>query len=220
MFEHLIQSYGAFGVFVGAGVEGETAAFLGGVLAHRHIIAFWQVALAAGLGSFVADQFFFLAGRWGKSLQWVQKMTDSALMSRVTGLLETHPTKFILAFRFIYGMRTISPVAIGLSNIPATRFLILNGIAAAVWGITIPAVGYLFGNAVEALFGRLHTHIHFLIAVGVCIAIVVIGAVLSRHFIGQSQGSGTSLFRDAGRHVTGTDDERNDKDKGERHHRG
>ncbi len=48
-------------------------------------------------------------------------------------LLERHPTGFILAFRFLYGMRTISPVIIGLSGVPFRKFLLLNAIAAGIW---------------------------------------------------------------------------------------
>ncbi len=48
-------------------------------------------------------------------------------------------TGFILAFRFIYGMRTVSPVIIGLSSVSARRFVVLNAVAAIVWGVVISA---------------------------------------------------------------------------------
>jgi membrane protein DedA with SNARE-associated domain len=164
MLQHMIENYGALAVFVGAAVEGETAVFVGGVLAHRNFLPYWQVALAACLGSFLADQLFFLAGRYAGELALVRKMKAAPITTRILGILERHPTGFILAFRFIYGMRTASPLAIGLSKIPALRFLLLNAVAAIIWGIVIAAIGYLFGHAVEALFGRLRLHLHLLMA--------------------------------------------------------
>jgi membrane protein DedA with SNARE-associated domain len=172
LLERLIGEYGVLAVFLGAAAEGETAAFLGGVFAHRQLIPYWQAALAACLGSFAADQFFFLAGRYATKWSYVQKLLGSKPIERVTRLLEAHPTGFILAFRFIYGIRTISPVAIGVSTVSALRFVTLNAIAALIWGVLITAIGFLAGQTVEVLLGRLQLHLHLLIALA-CVAILV-----------------------------------------------
>ncbi|MCP1316163.1 hypothetical protein [Halomonas sp. 707D7] len=39
-FEHLVTNYGSLGLFLGAGLEGEAVAMLGGILSHRHLIGF------------------------------------------------------------------------------------------------------------------------------------------------------------------------------------
>lgn len=165
MFERLISEYGIFAILVGAGIEGETVAFLGGIFAHRHLLPYWQVAAAAALGSFIADQIFFQIGRAASRLQIIQKVSDKPPAARVRLLLERHPTGFVLAFRFIYGMRTISPIIIGISGVPAMTFIALNAIAAAIWGIVATSLGYLLGGVVEALVGRLELHQHLIIGV-------------------------------------------------------
>jgi len=180
LLHDLIADYGVLAIFLGAVAEGETAVFLGGVFAHRHILAYWQVALAASLGSFLTDQALFLAGRYAARSPFVGRITAAPVMKKVTSFLETHPTGFIFAFRFIYGMRTVSPVAIGLSKVPAVRFLALNSAAAFLWGLAISATGYLFGNAIEVLFGRLRLHIHFLIAVVVAVVAAATLAIIMR----------------------------------------
>lgn len=174
--EHLISQYGVLAVFLGAAFEGETAVFLGGVFAHRHFMSWWEAATAAAIGSFAADQAWFFAGRYANRLALVQRFLKTDAAQKVSQLLEAHPTGFILAFRFIYGMRTVSPIAIGLSSVPALRFVILNFIAAVVWAVLITTIGYLFGNAVEMLFVRLKLHLHMLIAIA---AIAVILAALA-----------------------------------------
>jgi len=60
--EHLVANYGSFGLFVGASLEGEASAMLGGILSHQHLIEFWPAIIALALGSFLADQVFFLLG--------------------------------------------------------------------------------------------------------------------------------------------------------------
>ncbi len=199
-FEHfsletLISQYGVLAVFLGAAFEGETAVFLGGVFAHRHFMTWWEAATAAALGSFAADQAWFLAGRYANRLALVQRFLKTDTAQKVNQLLETHPTVFILAFRFIYGMRTVSPIAIGLSSVPVTRFVILNFIAAIVWAVLITTIGYLFGNAVEMLFGRLRLHVHLVIAIVVIAVVVAVSAFVSRRYLAAlyrsaSQGSG------------------------------
>ena len=183
MLQHLIETYGVIAILLGAAIEGETAAFLGGVIAHRHLVAYWQVATAAAAGSFAADQIIFLIGRRFKDASIVKRLTDTPALKRVTTLLETYPVGFILAFRFISGMRTISPITIGLSKVPTSRFLVLNFIAAATWGVLITGVGFLFGNAVEVLVGRLHLHLHLLIAFATAVAVLIVATLVSRRYL-------------------------------------
>jgi hypothetical protein len=43
--DSLIAHYGLAAIFLGAGTEGEAAAVAGGIVAHRKLIALWQVGL-------------------------------------------------------------------------------------------------------------------------------------------------------------------------------
>lgn len=180
MLEGLIARYGLLAVLIGSGIEGETVVFLGGVSAHRHILPFWAVVGAAAVGSFIGDQIFFLLGRRASSWTWVRKATSNTVAGRVNSLLERYPTGFIFAFRFIYGMRTISPVVIGLSGIPAAKFVALNGLAALVWAFTISIAGYLFSGAIETMLGRLQLHVHMIIGLLFAIAVAAILTLWAR----------------------------------------
>jgi hypothetical protein len=61
-----------------------------------------------------------------------QMMGDRALEH-----IRKHPDIWVLSFRFVYGLRTVMPVAIGLSGYPPGRYLLLNGIGAAVWATAL-----------------------------------------------------------------------------------
>ncbi|MHA4875595.1 DedA family protein, partial [Enterococcus faecium] len=61
----------------------------------------------------------------------------------------------IFAFRFLYGFRTISPVAIGTTKVSARLFVLVNGVSAIVWGVVFTGVGYLFGHGFEKAIERL-----------------------------------------------------------------
>lgn len=139
--ETLIAQYGLAAIFLGAGLEGETAVVTGGVLAHQHLLPLWGTAAAAVGGSFAADQVFFLAGRRYRDTARVRKIAAKPAFAKALDTLERHPTIFILGFRFLYGLRTVSPIAIGTSHVPARTFLLLNAVAAAVWASCLPASG-------------------------------------------------------------------------------
>ena len=172
-FELLIAKYGLLAVFLGAGIEGETIVILGGVFAHRHLLTFWEAAAAAATGSFIADQVFFFTGRHARRWPRIQKIVGRPAFQRATRLLERHPASFIFAFRFIYGLRTISPVAIGMSDVPTGKFIAVNAVAAVIWGTVFTTIGYLFGQGIEQIFGHLPLHRHVLIAIASAIAVVI-----------------------------------------------
>ena len=152
--EALLHHYGLAALFVGAGVEGETVVVGGGLLAHKGYVSLGGAMAAASAGSFVADQLFFLAGRRFRGHRWVRRFTEKPAFARALTALERYPIGFIFAFRFIYGLRTVSPIAIGTSRVEARLFLIVNAVAAIVWGVSFTTIGYLFGRQVEHLLHR------------------------------------------------------------------
>ena len=174
--EAIIARYGIVAVFAGAGFEGETAAIAGGLLAHQGYFTLPAAMVAAALGSFVADQLFFLLGRRFRERRWVRKAQQRPAFARALGLLERYPRAFVFAFRFIYGIRTVSPVAIGTSNVPTRTFIAMNAVAAAVWGPLFVGLGFLFGHAIEAAFGHVHGVRH-VVLLAIVAAVIAIGAV-------------------------------------------
>ncbi|HEU0066341.1 MAG TPA: DedA family protein [Sphingomonas sp.] len=176
--EALVARYGLAALFVGAGVEGETVTVAGGMLAHRGLLPLPGAMIAAAAGSFVADQMFFAAGRHFRERPRVQRIAARPAFAKALAALERHPTGFIVAFRFLYGLRTISPIAIGTTRVSMRRFVVLNALAAAMWGVLFTGVGYLFGQGFERLMGRVRpSHETLLAGIGaVLLLVLAIGA--------------------------------------------
>jgi membrane protein DedA with SNARE-associated domain len=154
--ETLLADYGLLAILVLTFFEGETVVIIAGFLSHEGYFNPYTLCLAAFLGTFAGDQAWFYLGRRHANFKIVQKVTTVPQFARVIRLIETHPIKFILSFRFVYGIRNISPVALGLSRISALKYFILNGIAAAVWAVTFTSIGYFFGQAAETFIGRIN----------------------------------------------------------------
>ncbi|MET1079309.1 MAG: DedA family protein [Pseudomonas sp.] len=155
MLEQLLQDYGYLALFLGTFFEGETILVLAGFLASRGYLQIDLVLLTAFFGSYSGDQLWYYLGRHkGRALlarkpRW-QVMGDKALAH-----LRRHPDIWVLGFRFVYGLRTVMPVAIGLSGYPPLRYLVLNGIGAVVWALALGLAAYHFGSVLEGLLGNI-----------------------------------------------------------------
>jgi membrane protein DedA with SNARE-associated domain len=171
--ETAIARYGLIAVFLGAAVEGETAVVTGGLLAHQHLLPLGGVMIAACAGSLMADQALFFVGRHYREHPRVRAIASRPEFAKAWTMLERYPRRFIFVFRFLYGLRTISPIAIGTSSVPAVIFLLLNLVAAIVWSIAATAIGYVFGHGIEMIFGRLRHIEHVAGAVGALIVLAL-----------------------------------------------
>ncbi|WP_062117637.1 DedA family protein [Aureimonas sp. AU40] len=178
--ESLVAQFGLPAIFLGAGFEGETVAILAGVIAHAGTLKLWQVMLAVGLGSFAADQIFFSCGRFFRETRFVRRVSAKPFFARALAEFEKRPVLFTFGFRFVYGFRTVSPIAIGTTRLPALRFLAINAAAATVWALVFVSAGYWFGHGIETIFGHLKTHHRLLVGVAVALVAVCALAVWTR----------------------------------------
>ncbi len=153
MLESLLTSYGYPILLVGTFLEGETVMVLGGVVAHLGYLSLDWVIACGFCGTLFGDQlYFFLGRRHGKGLL-ARHPAWLAGMDRVLDKLERHQMLLILGFRFLYGLRTVTPIAIGMSDVSWLRFSLLNLLGAGIWAICFGLAGYYFGQAVEVLVG-------------------------------------------------------------------
>ena len=174
--EHLVAHYGLVALFFGAAFEGEAAVTAGGLLAHQGLLPLPGAMIVAILGSFTADQLWFQVGRRFRDHRWVARARAQPAFAKAVRALERHPIGFIFAFRFILGLRTVSPIAIGASRVAGRTYLAVNAAAAIVWGAAFTTIGYVFGNAFEQVFGRFKPHGHQWVYIA--LALVVIGALI------------------------------------------
>jgi membrane protein DedA with SNARE-associated domain len=152
MYEYvhgMVQEHGALFyliTFLWALVEGETFLIFAGFFVSQGFLNLPMLILCAGLGTTCGDfGCFWLGRRYG--VQLVKKMPKLASgQAKVVGWLEKHDVGFILAYRFVYGLRNISAIAIGTSQISWQRYLALNFCGAFVWAVSFAVGGYLFGN--------------------------------------------------------------------------
>ena len=151
--ESLIDTYGYLAILIGTLLEGETILVLGGIAAKLGYLELPWVVVCAFTGTVIGDQLFFFLGRYRGAALLRRFPTWNAHAAKVGGMLEQHRILVILGFRFLYGLRSVTPFVIGMSRVPAIEFIVLNIISAAVWANVIGALGYLFGHGLELILG-------------------------------------------------------------------
>jgi membrane protein DedA with SNARE-associated domain len=149
--ESFVVTYGYPALLTGALLEGETIVIIAGILAHSGYLQLPWVIGIAFCGAFCADQFVFQVGKRNGKRFLEKRPHWEPRIDRVRRFLVGYQIIAVLGYRFIYGMRTITPIVIGASGFSTRRFVLLNLCSTILWAVVVSSVGYFFGNVVEAL---------------------------------------------------------------------
>ena len=171
----LIETHGYWVLAAGCLLEGETVLVLAGLAAYRGYLDPFGVVAVASLMGFASDQFFFWLGRWRGMALLSRWPSLAAKAGRVHALIERYHATVIIGVRFAYGLRIAGPIFIGMSAVPAARFVVLNAIGAVLWACVVGGVGWLSGQAAETVFGNVR-HLELWLFLGVAlVALAVVG---------------------------------------------
>jgi membrane protein DedA with SNARE-associated domain len=180
----LVDTYGYPIIFAGTLLEGETILVLAGLAAHLGYLTLWKVIGVAALGGFVGDQFYFFLGRRNGIAVLDRFPAAKKVAPRVDALVQRYKLLAVPMLRFAYGVRTVGPVIVGATNIPAWQFAGLNLLGAFVWATLVAGAGYVFGQAVIGILGRAK-HIETLAAIAALVltplALLAYRAMRRRH---------------------------------------
>lgn len=143
----LLREYGYFVILIWTFLEGETIVIIAGWLSATVELKPWLIALCAFLGSFASDQVMFSLGKYKGEGILGRFPRIARNMDKATRLFKKYDTALILGFRFVYGVRNITPIMLGISGVSHKKFFFLNAIGAGVWALTFTYGGYYAGQA-------------------------------------------------------------------------
>jgi membrane protein DedA with SNARE-associated domain len=153
-----IRTYGYWAVFLGAILEGETILILAGYSISRGYLEFLPVLLLAVAGGVLGDLVYFSLGRrYGpriiRRFPTLRRVRSRAiLIMRRWGRLTAFMT------RFAYGLRVVLPMTMGAAKMRPALFLFFNTLGALAFALFYLTLGYLFGEAMEELLGRVRPY--------------------------------------------------------------
>jgi membrane protein DedA with SNARE-associated domain len=174
----LLHQYGYLLIFLGTLAEGETLLVLGSYFAHRGYLDLGGVMLTAFVGAVCGDQLFFHLGRRHAKGLLARFPRLRAKVNIALRRVEDHQVKVVLSMRFLWGLRIALPVALGLTNMSARRYLLVNLVSASVWACTFSLAAFGVSRLLARVVANLHRYEDWI--VGGLLVVAVIAA--SWHF--------------------------------------
>lgn len=169
-----VGTWGYLILFCWSILEGELGLIFAGLATHDGHMNLFLAIFVAGLGGFVGDQIYFYIGRLNKKNLHKMLVSQRRKFALAHLLLKKYGWPIIFVQRYMYGMRTIIPISIGLTRYSASKFAIINLLSAWVWAsVTIVFVWY-FGDLIWEIVGWAKTHPYLLIP----LAIILGGGIL------------------------------------------
>lgn len=167
----LIKEYGYVILFVWSMLEGEAGLVMAGLLCHTGDMTVYVAILVAGFGGFVGDQIYFYIGRYNKGYIQRKMTSQRRKFALAHTLLKKYGWSIIFIQRFLYGLRTVIPISIGLTRYSAKKYAFINLMSAFVWAsLTIIPV-YIFGEEILGIFEWAKEH--FYIAIPFALAMLM-----------------------------------------------
>jgi len=144
--ESFIQDWGYIALFLYSFGGGFLALAIAGVFSFTGELNIYYVILVASLSNFIGDQFLFLIARnnkdYAKSMmsKWGRKIALTHLLMRKYGVW------ILFIKKYIYGIKTLVPLAMGLTKFDFKKFTFYNLLASFVWGVVVGTISYYLGQ--------------------------------------------------------------------------
>lgn len=141
-----LSTYGYIALFIyslGGGFLGLIAA---GVLSSMGHLSLAITLIVAFLANIIGDILLFLMGRFykGEIMPYLKKHRRKLALSHI--LMKRYGNNILILQKFIYGLKTLVPIAVGVTKYRFKKFLIFNIFGAALWVIVFGVGSYMAGD--------------------------------------------------------------------------
>jgi membrane protein DedA with SNARE-associated domain len=161
-----LKEYGYIILFLWSVLEGETGLVMAGVLCHTGDMFYPMAVLIAVLGGFTGDQIYFYIGRFNKGFIQRKLYTKRIKFAIAHLLLKRYGWPIIFVQRYMYGLRTVIPISIGITKYSAIKFAFINLMSALAWALITITPAYLFGEEILFVLAYAKKHWYFALALG------------------------------------------------------
>jgi membrane protein DedA with SNARE-associated domain len=160
--------------FVGAVIPGDVVLLLAGFYVQRSDLDLAPVIVLAFIAAVMGDTIGYCIGRFG-GRRIVERFGGSRLLprerlERVDRYFKEYGMWAVALGRLAPVVRTVNTFAAGTARMPFAQFVAAVAIAAGVWAVVVPILGFFFSGSLEAVRSTLGW-------VGVAVFVVFIGAL-------------------------------------------
>ena len=144
-----LETYGYVVLFLYSFGGGFVALMGAGVLSYTGHMDLTTSILVAFVANFIGDLVLFYMGRYNKKevMAYMHKHKRKLALSHI--LMKKHGSWVIFLQKYVYGIKTLIPLAIGLTKYDLKKFALLNLIAAALWAVVIGFGSFMAGEVIR-----------------------------------------------------------------------
>ncbi|MCE3037275.1 DedA family protein [Helicobacter sp. faydin-H20] len=155
MFQENLQTWGYLLVFVYSLGGGYVAIVAAGFLCSMGKMDISLSILLAFLGNAIGTNFFALMVRMQKKdfEKYLKKHKRKVALAFLW--LKKYGIGLILFSKYLYGIKTIVPIAIGVSRYKLKKFYFFNTLACLVWAISVGLVSFFAANFFQNILDKL-----------------------------------------------------------------
>ncbi|MCX6072915.1 MAG: DedA family protein [Campylobacterales bacterium] len=143
-----LSTYGYLVVFLYSLGGGMVALIGAGVLSFMGKMDLTLSITIAFIANFIGDGLLFYMARYHKRemLEYFAKHKRKLAFSHL--ILKRRGVWIIVIKKFLYGLKTLIPIAVGLSKYDFWKFSLYNALGAFIWAVVVGGGSYLFGGAI------------------------------------------------------------------------
>lgn len=104
-----------------------------------------SIAVAC-VANFLGDWLLFYLARYQKAMMQPYLASHRRKLALVHLLMRKYGSVILVVKKYIYGFKTLVPLAIALTPYSLLKFNLYNAIGAVIWGISIGVAGYFSGG--------------------------------------------------------------------------
>jgi len=147
-----LETYGYVVLFLYSFGGGFLALMGAGVLSYTGHMDLTTSMLVAFIANFIGDLVLFYMGRYNKKdvMLYLKKHKRKLALSHI--LMRKHGSWVIFLQKYVYGVKTLIPLAIGITKYDLKKFVVLNFFASAIWALVIGIGSYMAGEAIRSAY--------------------------------------------------------------------
>ena len=109
----------------------------------------------ACISNFIGDSGLFLVSRYNKKeiMPYLRKQRRNLALAQI--LFRKYGDRIILIKKFIYGLKTLVPIAIGITKYSFLKFSVINAVSSLIWALVVGLLSYYAGDFVRGLYERI-----------------------------------------------------------------
>jgi membrane protein DedA with SNARE-associated domain len=147
-----LSTYGYIILFLYSLGGGMVAIIAAGILSYAGKMDLHTSIAVAFVSNALGDSLLFYMSRYNRAqmMPYLKKQKRKLALSHI--LMKKHGDKIIFFQKFVYGIKTLIPIGIGMTKYSFVKFNILNVIAAFFWALILGYASYTAGETLMNAF--------------------------------------------------------------------